>query len=199
MWNKQSHGRAGFTMIELVMTIVILGFTSLILIPFFQSITHNPDPLLRQRAIALGQSLMDEIISKKWDANTANGGGAICTGESNDSRTSIDDCSRQASAIGLEAGEITTNRANWDDVDDFNDFPTETDTFKDQENNSFTLSGYSRSVSVTYIASNSSPIDEITPAGSIAQANATDTKRIVVTVNSPLGETFHFVTLSCNF
>lgn len=190
---------AGFTLLELIMTIVILSLSSLILVPFFQSISHSPDPMMRQRAIALGQSMMDEILAKKWDENTPNGGGPICTTESNASRTSIADCANQAGNIGLDSGETTTNRGNWDDVDDYNDFLTETDTFKDQENNTFNLTGYSRAVSVRYIPSNSDPITATTPVGSTSQVSATDTKKIVVTVTLPLTETFSFVAVSCNF
>ena len=202
--NKLLHKRAkaqqaGFTLLELIMTMIILGLSSLILVPFFQSISHNPDPMLRQRAISLGQSLMDEILAKKWDENTPNGGGPICTTERGTSRTSIINCVNQAGNIGLDAGEAVSNRGNWDDVDDYNNFPTETDTFKDQENNTFNLNGYSRAVSVRYIPSNSDPITATSPTGSTSQASATDTKRIVVTVTSPLAETFSFVMVSCNF
>lgn len=191
--------QSGFTLLELIMTIIILGLSSLIIVPFFQSISHNPDPMLRRRAISLGQSMMDEILAKKWDENTPNGGGPICTTESGTGRTSITSCVNQAGNIGLDAGETTTNRGNWDDVDDYNDFPTETDTFKDQENNTFNLAGYSRSVSVRYIPSNSDPITATSPAGTTSQAGATDSKKIVVTITSPLSETFSFVMVSCNF
>jgi len=198
MWNRRPFP-GGFTLLELVMTMVILGFTSLIMVPFFQSVSHSPDPMLRQRAIALGQAMMDEILSRKWDEETANGGGAICSQESNATRTGIVNCSRRAGNIGLDSGELTTDRSSWDDVDDYNDFPTETDTFKDQENNSFTMTGYTRSVTVTYIPSNSDPIEAANPAGTTAQSSSTDTKRIVVTVTSPLNETFNLVAVSCNF
>ncbi len=198
MWNKNQFS-GGFTLLELIMTIVILGSTSLILVPFFQSISRSPDPMLRQRAISLGQAMMDEILSKKWDEETPNGGRPICSHESNAGRASIDNCSHQAGNIGLNSGELTTDRSNWDDVDDYNNLPTETDTFKDLENNSFTMTGYTRSVTVKYIPSDSNPIEAANPAGATTQSSSTDTKRIVVTVTSPLNETFNFVAVSCNF
>ncbi|MEA3547813.1 MAG: prepilin-type N-terminal cleavage/methylation domain-containing protein, partial [Thermodesulfobacteriota bacterium] len=99
MWNKNQFS-SGFTLLELIMTIVILGSTSLILVPFFQSISRSPDPMLRQRAISLGQAMMDEIMSKKWDEETPNGGGPICSQESNATRASVDNCSRRAGNIG---------------------------------------------------------------------------------------------------
>ncbi|MEA3547027.1 MAG: hypothetical protein U9R66_05125, partial [Thermodesulfobacteriota bacterium] len=114
-------------------------------------------------------------------------------------RASVDNCSRRAGNIGRDSGELTTDRSNWDDVDDYNDFPTETDTFKDQENNSFTMTGYIRSVTIEYIPSDSDPIEAANPAGATTQSSSTDTKRIVVSVTSPLNETFNFVAVSCNF
>ena len=69
----------GFTLIEIIITIVILGAVAGILVPFFNAITHSPDPVIRERAISLGQAMMDEIMAKKWDANTPMGGGPICT------------------------------------------------------------------------------------------------------------------------
>lgn len=193
-----SHANKGFTLIELVMTIVILGFTSVILVPFFTSITHSPDPLIRQRAIALGQSIMDEILSKKWDEDTPTGGAPICSKESNASRPGISNCSKSAGDISLDLGESSPDRSNWDDVDDYNGY-SESDTFTEQDGDTFTLPGFTRSTTVTYIPSNSSPIEATNPIGTTTSANSTDTKRIVVTVNSPLGETLNFVAVLCNF
>lgn len=194
----------GFTLIELIMTIVILGFLSLVLLSFYQPIVHSPDPVIRERATALGQALMDEIMAKRWDENTPAGGGPICTvTESNDegSRTSLlftcttsTDPAEWASSIGADS----ETRSNYDDVDDYNSMATETDTFIDQSGAIFTMSGYSRSVNVRYIASNSDPITASAPAGSTVQGQSTDSKRIVVTVTSPLNETFQFVTVVCN-
>ena len=65
----------GFTLIEIIMTILILGMVSLILIPYFGAITSSPSPVIRQRAISLAQSMMDEILAKRWDENTPVGGG----------------------------------------------------------------------------------------------------------------------------
>ena len=79
---KTRQQNQGFTLIEIVITIVILGAVAGILVPFFNAIVHSPDPVIRERAISLGQSMMDEIMAKKWDENTPMGGGPICSGES---------------------------------------------------------------------------------------------------------------------
>ncbi len=183
----------GFSLIELVMTIVILGFLSMILLPFITSITRSPDPMIRQQAVALGQALMDEILAKRWDENTPIGSGPI--GPTTESARGL---TVAASTIGRDGGEVVNNRTNWDDVDDY-DGHTNTGTFRDQNNNTFTLTGYSRQVTVTYIPSNSNPVEADNPAGVTASAQATDTKRVVVSVTSPLQETFNLVMVSCNF
>ena len=190
---NRSHAIAGFTLIELVMTILILGSVSLILIPFFNSITHSSDPIIRQRAVALGQAMMDEISGKRWDENTPVGGGPIVSGESTVGTSRGGTAlagTDPVTAIATEEGI----RADYDDVDDYNDLKELTGTFYDQLGGTFTYTGYSRTVSVDYIASDSSPIDKNTPAA----AGSTDSKRIVVTVTTPLQEIFTFVVVRCN-
>lgn len=192
----------GFTLIEFIMTIVLLGFTLTLLIPFFQAIEHSSDPIVRERTVALGQALMDEILSRRWDENTRVGGGPICTGESGTGRgstvygTALDCGSGTAPLASVVGSDGVTNRQLYNDVDDYNDMAAELDTFQDQANVSFTYPGYSRSVQVDYVDSNSSSIDETT---STPAFSTTDTKRIRVTVTNPLGENFVFVALACNF
>lgn len=212
---------AGFTLVELVLTIVILGFSVMILIPFFSSITHSPDPVLREKAIALGQAMMDEIIAKKWDENTPVGGGPVVTGETpvalgticipdpyscTGNRLYCFVCRNPgyipgtASAVSLDTGETAgaNNRPLWDDVDDYNGVSEPlTGSFYDQDGATLPgdLAGFTRSVEVDYIASNATPIDSST----LTTGTATDTKRIIVTVTSPLGETFSLVAVSCNY
>ena len=187
----------GFTLIELIMAIIILSFSSMIMIPFVRSISDSPDPVIRQRAISIGQALMDEILAKKWDENSPMGGGPICSTESPDQATRpslVDACVTQATLVaGL--GSETETRVNFDDVDDYNGL-SETDNFVDQNNTPLTIRGYSRSAAVDYIASNSSSITSNSPTSAVT---ATDTKRIVVTVTSPRGENFELVALKCNY
>lgn len=192
----------GFTLIELIMTIVLLGFTLTLLIPFFQAVEHSSDPIVRERTVALGQALMDEILSRRWDENTRVGGGPICTFESGTGRGStvygiaLDCGSGTAPFASVVGSDGVTNRQLYNDVDDYNDMAAESDIFRDQANVSFDYPGYSRFVQVDYVDSNSSSIDKSpsTPASS-----TTDTKRIRVTVTNPLGESFVFVALACNF
>ncbi|MBU0728107.1 MAG: prepilin-type N-terminal cleavage/methylation domain-containing protein [Proteobacteria bacterium] len=181
----------GFTLIEIIMTIVILGSVSLILIPFFKSIAHSPDPLVRQKAVSLGQALMDEILSKKWDQLTPVGGGPLDTDES--TRVPANGSSTPFAALGTD-GEAS--RANWNDVDDYNGLDETSGNLRDQNDNLISISGYTRKVWVGYIASNTDPI---APSTAFLGAGVTsDTKLIKVKVESPLGEDFTYVAVSCN-
>lgn len=194
----------GFTLIELVMTIVILSASSLILIPFFNAITHSPDPIMRSRAVALGQSMIDEIMSKKWDEQTDSGGGPIITGETADSvncapanriacfRDSHPGYTPGTSSASL--GPDSETRAAFDDVDDYNGLNVTDGIFQDESGLSFTLDRYQRKVEVRYISSASTNISHSTTAA----PGTTDSKLIVVTVTSPTNEVFYLVAVTCN-
>ncbi len=206
----------GFTLIELIITIIIMSFAALIITPYLTSITHSPDPVLREQAIALGQAMMDEILTKRWDEYTPNGGGPICTvnesgpGRGNSSYTLTcifpgpDPQATAPTSLGLDGNDhdgtpATNERQLWDDIDDYTFMQgvnAETDTFWDQDGNPINLPGFSRNVVIDYIASNATTIDATTPG---AAGASTDTKRILVTVTSPLGETFQLVAVLCNF
>jgi len=205
--DRLSVRMAGFTMIELVMTIVILGSSTLIMIPFFSAIGHNADPIVRDRAVILGQAMMDEIISKRWDENSPIGGGPIKTGETvgggtcasldriacyKDGHPGFDGASRSSSAVlGPESGE---SRANYDDIDDYNGINVTDGNFRDQNDKLFVLAKYKRRVDVDYISSSAGVMSH----SSATAAGTTDSKRVVVTVTSPQNEVFYFTTVLCN-
>lgn len=196
---KGSAGQSGFTLMELVMTIVILGTLSLILIPFFQSIARSPDPVIRQRGIALGQALMDEILSKKWDHNTPVGGGPICTDESPDQsvRLSLVDDGLTCASSAITGLGNEHERGAYQAVSDY-DGHDEEDDFWDQNQEPFRMAGYRRQVQVRYIDSDQTPPQAINHDTPSAATATTDTKLIVVTIETPTGETFHFVSAVCN-
>lgn len=190
------HGCRGFTLIELVIAIVILGFSSLILIPFYQASVHSPDPVLRRQALALGQAMMDEVLGRKWDHNIPDGGGPVCSGESGLARPSIANCNFNATASGALGPESGESRTTFNDVDDYAyyDLNPEQNSFLDQEGRSFTVPGFTRRVQIRYIASNVSSISHATAAA----AGTTDTKLVVISVTSPLQETINLVSVACN-
>ena len=192
---------AGFTLIELVITIIILSFTLMLLAPFFQAIERSADPIVRERTVALGQALMDEILSRRWDENSPIGGGPLCSGEGGTDRgattygtalTCPDAALNASGALGADGAE---NRQTYDDIDDYTSMTAENSNFTDQAGIAFIYTGYGRSVVVDYVASNSANITAITPSA----GSTTDTKRVMVTVTNPLAEQMVFVALVCNF
>ena len=168
----------GFSLLELIITILIISLGAGILYSYMEAIIRSPEPTLRERALALATGLMDEIVAKKWDENSPLGGGNTTS---------------PSSTLGPDPGE--TGRTRYDDVDDYNGF-TESDTFTDQAGNSFNVEGVSREVTVDYIADSSTAIDASSPPSS---ATSTNTKRIVVKVTTPGGEEFSLVTVRCNY
>jgi len=206
----------GFTLIEIVLTIVILGAVAGILVPFFTAIVHSPDPEIRERAISLGQAMMDEIMAKKWDKNTPMGGGPLITGAGETEAADGTVCTptpysctgnrlycficqnpgyTPGTASDINPVYNAAGRVDFDAVEDYNGLD-ETNTFIDQNGAPATLTGYRRQVTVRYITSFSDPITQDLPTGSLVAH--TDTKRVVVTITSPIGEVFNFVAVACN-
>lgn len=92
----------GATLVELVMTIVIISVAIAGVVGAFALISgRSADPLNQTRAVELAQLYMDEIISKKYDDATPQGGTPKYSGSCN---------------IGPEGGET---RDSFDDVDDY--------------------------------------------------------------------------------
>ena len=159
----------GATLIELVMTIVILGIAIAGVVGAFALISgRSADALNQTRAVSLAQLYMDEILTKKFDELTPQGGVPKYTGACN---------------IGPDGGET---RGTFDDVDDYNgliDGPPATPLA--------VLSGYrgfSVAVSVTCAGGDLG----------VGLATG-DAKRIDVTVNAPGGQAFLFSAYRANF
>lgn len=113
---------SGFTLIEIIIGIVVIAIVTLVVTagmgPLFR---QTVDPWQQVRAAELGQSLMNEIIARKFDdANTASyrcsaSGPEPCTNPANPTNLSCP-------AVGnpLPNIENSENRDEFDDVDDFN-------------------------------------------------------------------------------
>ncbi|MCM0610898.1 prepilin-type N-terminal cleavage/methylation domain-containing protein [Marinobacter sediminum] len=99
----------GATLVELVITIVIISIAIAGVVGAFALISgRSADPLNETRAVALAQLYMDEILTRKYDEQTPQGGVPRYSGG----------CS-----IGADGSE---DRASFDDVDDYdglNDSP----------------------------------------------------------------------------
>lgn len=94
----------GATLVELVMTIVIISVAIAGVVGAFALISgRGADPLNQTRAVELAQLYIDEIITKKYDDSTPQGGFPKYSGGCN---------------IGPDGGE---SRGSFNDVDDYHD------------------------------------------------------------------------------
>ena len=109
--SRFGHAQAGMTMIELVVTIVILAIALLgITFAIQGGVSRSADTTLQVRTVALAQAYLDEILGKRFDENTRVRGVPPCRASA--------PVGRQCSAVlEPEAGEI---RSRYDDVDDYN-------------------------------------------------------------------------------
>ncbi|MEY4590982.1 MAG: hypothetical protein RL497_3058 [Pseudomonadota bacterium] len=79
----------GFTLVELLffLVVVAIGLGGLLKV-FNEAVLHSVDPVVRVKAVEKTQALLDEILSRKFAANTPTGGYppcSACTGISADS------------------------------------------------------------------------------------------------------------------
>lgn len=120
----------GFSLIELIITIVVLGIAlSALTSSIFTGVGRNADPLWQSKATQLSQAYLDEILSMRYQEDSPLGGGSVGT----------------CSLAGNEAEE--TSRSLYDDVDDYNGL-SETASFLDSTASS-NYSGYTISIEVT--------------------------------------------------
>ncbi|MBF0218517.1 MAG: hypothetical protein HQL49_03175 [Gammaproteobacteria bacterium] len=107
-----ASSQQGLSLIEMVIFIIIVGVALASLAQLFAlNVRHSATPLLRQKSVILANAYMEEIIRKRWDELTPDGGGKI------DSATST---------IATEEGL----RSVYDDIDDYHllsGAPTKTD------------------------------------------------------------------------
>lgn len=155
----------GFSLIELVITIVVLGIAlSALSGSLFTSVGRNADPLWQSKASQLSQAYLDEILSMRYDESSPLGGGSIGT----------------CSTPGSETGE--TSRSLYDDVDDYNNYNdlTTTADFLDASVAS-NYGGYTVSIAVTCVAQGNPTL--------------TNSKLIALTITSPTNQNLVFSVL----
>lgn len=69
----------GVTLIELLVFIVVMAIALAAVVGVYsQAVRGSNDPLIRLRALELGQAQLDEILARKFDENTPNGGVPAC-------------------------------------------------------------------------------------------------------------------------
>jgi MSHA pilin protein MshD len=162
----------GFTLIELVVGITLVAIAATLLVNLIvPAWRQSAEPLVQQRAASLAQSLMDEILSKRYDETTPDGGVPRC-----------DPCTV---SLGAESGE---SRATFDDVDDYNaycgsDVPV-------QDTNGDAIGGYD-----SYLMRICVSYDSAYNGGNAG----TDAKRITVTITPSANVPIIFTAYRANF
>lgn len=158
----------GLSLIELLVFIVVVSAALAgVLRVFVQSTASSADPLLRRQALAIAESLLEEVQLMPFgfcDPDDANV----------ETATSSAGCASLAEAIGPEAGETRFTTPQFDNVNDYHGYSMA--GIVDITNSAVPgLAGYSASVSVAAAA-----------LGSIGAASG-DALRITVTVTGPAG------------
>lgn len=173
---KQRNRQKGVTLIELVVVIVILAISLYgVTTSLSGALSRSSDVVPQTRALALAQSYLDEILSKRFDEHSVPRGIPPC-------RTN---CTDEGDFDDLEGGEST--RDTFDDVDDYHGLdegfgrPT---PLQDAEGN--TRTGYDEfrvRVSVRYLELGGGGAEEDLATEPNDLTDVKDAKLITVTVS----------------
>lgn len=166
----------GFTLIELIVGIVVLTISlSIVSTLIAPAEEKSADNILQIKASELGQSLMNDIMSRAFDDNSDMSGGRIRCDE-----TGALACT---TVLASELGE--TKRSQYNDVDDFNGYDELLNS-----TNEVIDSGYDQfiiKVTVSYAGTE------------LGLADNSLAKRITVSVTTPLGTAIEFTSHKANF
>jgi len=166
----KSASARGFTLIELIIFIVIIGIaTTGLFAALNQHNLSSVDPIYQVRALELAQATLDEIIGKRYDENSPNGGFPPC---SSGELVGVLPCTL-ASNLGPEEGTV----AEYDDVDDY--------------------AGYAPTMAAPYVGFGLTVV--VLYAGDDIGLALTEAKLIHVTVTPPVGEPVDLSTYRANF
>lgn len=114
MRNKQEQG---FTLIELIAGIVVIAIVTLVVTAGLgQLFRQSVDPWQQVRATEVGQSLMNEIMARRFDENSNAGNQYVRCSEGSGSCTTPAPCPSDGSTPNAEEAQ----RKRFDDVDDYN-------------------------------------------------------------------------------
>jgi len=156
----------GLSLIELLVFIVVVGIAvSGVLSVYSVNVRSSADPMLRKQALAIAESLLEEVLAKPYtycDPDDANA----------DTASGFADCAMPESAMANEAGETRySNVRPFDNVNDYNGFSMV--GIVDLTNTAVAgLGGYSATV-------------QVQPAGAFNGIQAGETLLVTVAVTAP--------------
>ncbi len=109
MFSKHNkHRDAGFTLIEIITTIVILGVAATAIMSMFtNTIRSSVNPMIQQQAISIAEAYMEEILLQSFDDPDG-----VDTGESRSTYDDVDDYDALTNAVienqnGVEITELS--------------------------------------------------------------------------------------------
>ncbi|WP_242511062.1 prepilin-type N-terminal cleavage/methylation domain-containing protein [Aliivibrio finisterrensis] len=112
--NGAVNRQKGFTLIESIIGIIILGFALLILVTgVFSSASKSHQATYQSQAATLGHSIMTDILSRQFDEHSDPNGGAYRCGE-----VSAPDACSSPNELGRDSSE-ENGSPTFNDVDDF--------------------------------------------------------------------------------
>ncbi|KAB0481137.1 type II secretion system protein [Vibrio chagasii] len=102
----------GFTLIESIVVIIVLGIAMVTITSFLTpQVASSADPQYQNRSVALGQSLMNQILARGFDEHSDFDGGIIRCGDAGAVACSA------PGELGVDGSEATP--AAFNDVDDY--------------------------------------------------------------------------------
>lgn len=176
----------GFTLIELVIGMVTLSFALMIMTgALFPQAQKSTDPWFQVRSAELAQSLMNEILARRFDENSALPDSLRCN-------ESTVNCLAETSLLSCSDPNLWTeesNRSQYDDVDDFHCYAASGTAITNIANQSLqqAYAGFSVLVTVQYAGTE------------LGLASNTLAKRIVVTVTPPRGDNIVYTSYKANY
>ncbi len=210
----QTAKQKGISLIELVIFIVILSvaLTGITLI-YINATRYSADPMVRIRSIELAQTTLEEILLKGYDESTPSGGGCVRfpSGSSRCPVGNPDATSQTNASLGAEEG--TTNRALFDDVDDYHNISycgtgatadasctnTCLPIVNESGNNIATkYAGFAICIRVNFAGGAGAEINNVSP-GTANDVSGNDAKRIDVIVTDSLNSKINLSAYRLNF
>lgn len=160
----------GYTLVEMVVIIVVLAvaLTGVTLV-INRAVIQSPEGLIQTRAMELAQAYLDEILSKRFDENSGNGGTPRCNSTDNGAIA----CT--AAIPSTDAGEAS--RTAFDDVDDYHGLDEDPPVSLATGTVMNVYDGFRVQVSVIYAGTE------------LGLASNNQAKRITVMIGTPLGNT----------
>lgn len=194
--HKKYHSQRGFTLIESIVAMVVMGIAMTILFSiFFPRVEDSGRPQYIVRASALGQSVMNTVLSRSFDQNSDPSGGLIRCDDTTANSDLDTDSPKCLGSTGKDSGESVANDFN--DSDDYigcwqqTNEPNSCQPLSDLINNSDKYSNFK--VEINVVEANTPELTTNQPA------NTHIMKKITVTVSAQHYESFKLVAYRGNY